>query len=63
MFMKHVFPVLLAVPTALGLVGLAAYQRYIGPVGIPAIDYYLAAAVICLAPYAARLIGHAGRRA
>ncbi len=50
MFMQRVLPILIAVPTALGLVGFAAWQRYVGPVGVPTWAFYVGAAVICVVP-------------
>lgn len=48
MFNRHTILISIALCTAGALMGFAYYQRYVGPVPVPAVAFYGAAAVICL---------------
>ena len=47
---KSLPTIVTALFTSLGLLWLAFYERYVGPVRVSALAFYLAAALICVSP-------------
>ena len=56
MFTKRTLPIIIAIPTALAMMGMAWYQRHVGHIDIPTVAYYIAAAVITVAPVAVAML-------
>jgi hypothetical protein len=50
MFKKRNSTIVIALFTSAALIALAFYQRYEGPIPVPADAFYAAAAIICLLP-------------
>ena len=51
MIKKQKETILIALCTAAALIAFAFYQRYETPVTMPALAFYIAAAMICALPY------------
>ena len=47
---KSLQTIVTALFTGLALVGLAVYERYVGPVRVSGSAFYLVAALICVSP-------------
>ncbi|MEO8314919.1 MAG: hypothetical protein ABI645_09010 [Pseudomonadota bacterium] len=55
---SRLLPIAIAIPTALGLIGFAYFQRHMGGLGVPRIAFYISAAVICALPTVVKWLRH-----